>query len=290
MTLTKSLLIPLFTLPIVSLGCQVENKLYDINPQMIEGQCNLDSPVFAPDADKPIAVCDSNRRQMAPLRDSADLFGNDSYDPNDLEVIDHRWKLLERPTGSSLSILDSNQSVRTFTPDLAGEYVFELVVTNEECVQSDPCQVAFDVIPQEDLWIELSWEHSGDDLDLHLLREGGPFESDMDCYYGNCVGDVSPLDWGQRGIMDDDPRLDLDDIDGVGPENINIATPSSGTFTVMIHDYPGSEYQMDNTALVKIHLAGELAFETSVVISGEDTKTPVANIHWPELEIESLVD
>ena len=35
-----------------------------------------------------------------------------------------------------------------------------------------------------------------------------------------------------------------------------------------------------NTALVRIHLAGELAFERSVVISGEDSKTEVANILW----------
>ena len=290
MTLTKSFLIPFYTLPILSFGCQVENKLLDINPQMIEGECNLESPPFALDSDKPVAVCDSNRFQMAPLRDSADLFGNDSYDPNDLEIIDHRWKLTERPTGSSLSILDSNQSVRTFTPDLAGEYVFELVVTNEECVQSDPCQVAFDVIPQEDLWIELSWEHSGDDLDLHLLTDGGPFESEMDCYYGNCVGDMSELDWGQRGILDDDPRLDPDEMNGAGPESIDKGKTAGRSGSVISNKYNGREYQMNNRALVKIHLAGELAFETSVVISGEDSKTAVANIKWPELEIESRGD
>ena len=278
----------LILISIPMFACQVENKLYDINRQTFEGECNLESPLFVPDSDKPIAVCDANRQQMAPLRDSAELFGIDSYDPNDLALIDYNWKLVERPTGSSLSMVEENSSNRMFTPDLAGEYVFELVVTNEECVLSDPCQFSIEATPAEDLWIELSWEHSGDDLDLHLIRNGSRFESEGDCYYGNCIAELESLDWGTGGFLDDNPRLDLDDIDGVGPENINIVEPDQGSYTVMIHDYPGSEYNGENTALIKIHLAGELALEKSIVISGEDSKTEIANIYWPSLEVESL--
>ena len=278
----------IFAIP--TLACQVENKLYDIDPQAIDGECNLESPPFVQNEDKPIAVCDSNRIQMAPLRDNAELFGGESFDPNDLDLINYSWTLVERPSGSSLALMEQNSSNRTFTPDLAGEYVFELIVTNEECAQSDPCQLSIQATPAEDLWIELSWEHSGDDLDLHLIKEGSRFESEGDCYYANCVGDFSSLDWGQGGLLDDNPRLDLDDIDGIGPENINIKEPSQGTYTVMIHDYPGSEYLDGNTALIKIHLAGEMVFEKSIVISGEDSKTEVANILWPSLEVESLVD
>jgi hypothetical protein len=278
----------IFAIP--TLACQVENKLYDIDPQMIEGECNLESPPFVPDSDKPVAVCNSDRLNMAPLRDNAELFGSESYDPNNLDLIDYQWKLVEQPEGSSFSLLEQNSSNRTFTPDLAGEYVFELMVTNEECAQSEPCQLSIVATPAEDLWIELSWEHSGDDLDLHLIKQGSRFESEGDCYYGNCVSDVASLDWGIGGLLDDNPRLDLDDIEGVGPENINIQEPSQGNYTVMIHDYPGSEYSSNNTALVKIHLTGELVFERSVVITGEDSKIEVANILWPSLEVESLVD
>ena len=83
------------TLLILVLGsaCQVENKLLDIAPHTIAGECNLESPPVVPDSEKPIAVCDSNRFQVAPLRESADLFGSDSYDPNGLDLIDFRWRL-----------------------------------------------------------------------------------------------------------------------------------------------------------------------------------------------------
>ena len=271
-------------------ACQVENNLFDISAQKIAGECNLENPPVVPESQKPIAVCDSNRLHLAPLRESADLFGANSYDPNELDIIDYRWRLVQKPSGSGSSLLDENADLRSFTPDLAGEYVFELVVTNEECVQSNPCQLSLQATPQEELWIELSWSESGDDLDLHLLRDGGPFESDRDCYYGNCVSEIGELDWGQRGFLDDNPKLDLDDIDGWGPQNINIQEPTSGEYTVVIHDYPGSEYYGDNTALLRVHLAGELVLEESIVIGGEDSKTEVAKVFWPSMEVESLVD
>ena len=42
-------------------ACQVENKLLDIAPHTIAGECNLESPPVVPDSEKPIAVCNSNR-------------------------------------------------------------------------------------------------------------------------------------------------------------------------------------------------------------------------------------
>ena len=66
-------------------------------------------------------------------------------------------------------------------------------------------------------------------MDLHLIRNNGEYESEDDCYYGNCVPDAgfSTLDWGTPNDSIDDPNLDLDDIENVGPENINIAEPDA---------------------------------------------------------------
>ena len=86
------------------------------------------------------------------------------------------------------------------------------------------------------------------------------------------------------------PRPDLDDIDGTGPENINISEPAEGSHTVMIYDYPGSEFYDTNRASVRIHLGGEIAFEGEVSISGEDSRTPIAVIEWPSMQVESLID
>jgi len=74
------------------------------------------------------------------------------------------------------------------------------------------------------------------DVDLHLLRQGGTrwFESTDDCYYANCtrVG----VEWGSPSPLDN-PRLDIDDVQGFGPENINIDAPIPGTYRIGVHYY-----------------------------------------------------
>ena len=271
-------------------ACQIENKIHSHTPPLVGGECQLDDLVES-ERFKPVAVCQSSINTLAPLRESADLYGSESYDPNGFELVEYSWSLVEQPNGSGADLFSSEANKYGFTPDLAGTYTFELVVTNDRCVQSDPCQVQVTAIPLEHLWIELSWEKPADDLDLHLIKGNAAFESEGDCYYGNCVSDYgfSMLDWGRTGSTDDDPFLDLDDIEGTGPENINILEPAQGSYTVVVHDYPGSDYPAENTASVRIHLGGELLLEKEVSIFGEDSRTEVATIHWPSMEIEDLL-
>jgi uncharacterized protein YfaP (DUF2135 family) len=126
------------------------------------------------------------------------------------------------------------------------------------------------------------WEYPGDDMDLHLVQGGGAYTTDDDCFYGNCVG--GGPDWGAIGSFDD-PRLDLDDIPGTGPENINIADPAPGTYMVTVHDYPGSVFYGPNDVTVRIYVDGALAYEATKTIEGEDLYVPFARISWPDGEI-----
>ena len=84
------------------------------------------------------------------------------------------------------------------------------------------------------------WDTDTGDMDLHLLNPTATsWTSDGDCYYGNCnVSNGANLEWGGPGIHDN-PRLDIDDLTGFGPENINIATPVPGTYRVGVHAYSG---------------------------------------------------
>jgi hypothetical protein len=88
-------------------------------------------------------------------------------------------------------------------------------------------------ITGQGLHIRMTWSTDLNDIDMHLLAPGGSFfECPGDCYFGN-----RGPDWGQQGDFADDPFLDLDDVDGHGPENINIEEPQAGTYTLIAHHY-----------------------------------------------------
>ena len=42
-----------------------------------------------------------------------------------------------------------------------------------------------EVIPYENLMIEVSWDIPGTDLDLHLVAPSGSYYGELDCFYGN---------------------------------------------------------------------------------------------------------
>lgn len=79
----------------------------------------------------------------------------------------------------------------------------------------------------------LRWDTDFTDVDLHLVRPGGvPFSLDADCFWAS----KSP-DWGEPNDQSDNPFLDADDIDGLGPETINLRTTAPGQYQVYVHYY-----------------------------------------------------
>lgn len=232
-------------------------------------------------SDAPIAVCYVDPEEVVPLWESADWMGDESYDPAGAQITEYDWVLIDAPTGSAAGMPGGNANRYNFVADLAGTYTAQLTVHNEFGRSSEPCITSLEVIPEESLWIEMFWVHSGDDMDLHLLEPGGSLETDTDCYYMNCVGG-GWLDWGSWGNSDDDPSLDIDDIPGTGPENINIYEPQVGSFEVYVHDFPGSVYSGSNDVTVRIYVGGELEYEETKAISGENSYTRFATVEWSE--------
>lgn len=240
----------------------------------------------------PVAICELSQTQVRPIHESIDFLGDKSYDPNGYDILEYQWNLVERPQGASNDFsrgAASYDNMYGFVPDMAGQYVAELKVMNDRCVVSDPCQVTFDARPNENLWVEMFWSRPGDDMDLHLIRNHGYPESSDDCYYGNCIDDEwHDLEWGSPATAADDPFLDLDDIENVGPENINIEAPANGVYTVTVHDFPGSVVQGSNDVTVRIYLNGEMLYNETKAISGEDSFTDFAMIRWPQASVEAL--
>jgi hypothetical protein len=90
----------------------------------------------------------------------------------------------------------------------------------------------FDAKDDMTLHILLSWPQLGTDVDLHLIKPGGSMNSSGDCYYSN----KNP-DWGQHGLICDDPRLDVDCIQQCTIENIKLSKLETGTYSVRLHYY-----------------------------------------------------
>ena len=228
-------------------------------------------------SEAPIAVCEVNANPVQPPFETATFDGSGSYDPNDREIIGYEWSLTMAPDGNGAALSTRTGTTTNLTPQLAGTYRVELTVINDLSLRSEePCIIDLEATPDEDLWVELYWSHSGDDMDLHVLRPGASPRSSGDCYYANCRYGI---DWGTLGEDADDPVLDLDDIPGVGPENINISDPEPGDFTVFVHDYPGSVREEPTNVTVNIYLGGEQVFSETRRISGENSDEYFATVN-----------
>ncbi len=227
---------------------------------------------------EPIAVCSVTPSVVDAIYGTAEWIGNTSYDTNGQNIVGFEWTLLSSPAGSTANISSATPNVRNFVPDLAGDYVAQLIVTNDIGQVSEPCVATLTANAGDGLWIEMFWTHSGDDMDLHLLKPSGVLGTNTDCYYANCTTGV--LDWGVRGVTDDDPILDLDDIPGTGPENINIDYPVGGAYTVFVHDYPGSAYIGENNVTVNVYVGGYLYWTDTRNIDNENYFAPICQIDW----------
>ncbi len=241
----------------------------------------------------PVAVCAPDF-DTAPF-ETEQFDGSDSYDSDGLDLT-FQW-VLTPPAGSTATLSSYNDDTPSVELDIAGDYVGNLTVTNT-AGQSDSCSQTITAIPNENFRIEMFWAVSGDDMDLHLLEandgsgnQGTP-RTDGDCYYGNCNTSWStPPNWGDPGTNADDPGLDLDDISGTGPENINIVEPATspydGWYEVFVHDYPGSSYTPANDVTVNIYLDGILVNTYNFQHVGEDDDYYVAQIHWPTGNVQA---
>lgn len=233
----------------------------------------------------PIAVCSSNPDTVRPPFESNSFIGSASNDPEGQAITEYRWTIAAQPTGSGAT-LGGSGSDRSFTADQAGIYTAQLIVVTEDNRVSDPCTVDLNAIPAEALWIEMFWEHA-EDIDLHLLAPGGTYDSlTTDCYFMNCTS-AAALEWGAAGAADN-PSLDLDDTSGTGPENINIAAPQFGTFTVAVHDHPFTSYAGANDVTINIYVDGLLEWTGTKSFSGEDDVQNYAEIDWPTAQIRGL--
>jgi hypothetical protein len=163
------------------------------------------------------------------------------------------WSLVDAPASSARPApMPASDPTTGFRPDVAGDYRLRFVARDAAGAEGR-CEVTVHAVPTEALRVEMFWnppDRSCDrpgapvpcdssDVDLHLLRASrGNWVSPNDCYYANCTGSRGGLEWDAPGIQDN-PRLDIDDTEGFGPENINIDRTGSASYRIGVHYFNG---------------------------------------------------
>ena len=200
---------------------------------------------------------------------------------DDSMIVSWRWELIESPPGSGAGPPSPRNAPDTvFTPDIAGVYRLLVTATDDDGM-TGMCTTTIDASNVDGLRVEMFWDTDNTDIDLHLLNPvATAWVNGDDCYYGNCVG--GGPDWGLPGV-DDNPRLDIDNTSGFGPENINIFRPVAGTYRIGVHYYASSLGAGPPTAVtVRVYCGGSTTMpaQTFGPVTIRDLGGPSDNEVW----------
>ncbi len=201
----------------------------------------------------------------------------------------------KRPDGSTSQPQHRLDGGVEFFLDLAGSYTLRAdPVGGDGKPVCDTSVVVVEARPSSAIHVQLVWHNPldsdetdtclscGADVDLHLARADAEwFDEQLDCHYRNRTPD-----WGASGPAHD-PTLDIDDVNGAGPENINLREPENTTYRVGVH-YFDSHGFMTAWATVRIFIRGELVWEGVQRPLDDRDFWDVATISWPDGVVETI--
>ncbi|MEQ1507849.1 MAG: choice-of-anchor D domain-containing protein [Myxococcota bacterium] len=225
----------------------------------------------------PVAIIDCPGSVDLAGPELVDLDGSASYDPLG-GPLTYAWSVVRRPAAAdpARQVDPDDQAVGQLLLDAAGTWEIDLQVVSDAGVPSVPTKCVIDAVPIDALHVELSWNGATSDLDLHVAQDGGALYVVPDDV---CTCNANP-DWGVAGDLDDDPRLDADDISGFGPENVNLFRPADGTYLVRVHHFDDGD-DGDVTANVSVFTDGALAWSGSKVLARNEV-WEVGQVNWPD--------
>jgi hypothetical protein len=250
----------------------------------------------------PPEACTPNPDTIAPL-DTVYLTGENSYDLNapPQPISAWEWQMIEWPPGANPADFELTGITSPFLSlwlPLAGRYVARLKVTNQDDGVSSGVSPTSDVeifaVPDSRVHVELIWDHPNNDMDLHLTNAD---VSDLvckapdDCFWDDCLllcldpeADCRlplPQWFGGFPVYEGgNPRLDIDDTNGLGPENAVIDAPEPGRYRVYVHYYTVVDRATDPTYVtVRIYVDAILRAEFRRVLHPDDLWR-IAEIQW----------
>lgn len=272
----------------------------------------LDAVDVPPDpASCPVAVISVEEGEEVIPRTALHLHGDASHAVSGA-IARYEWSVLQ-PTGSAgLFTPTSAFPNPIFEANVAGTYRFSLTVWDDAGrVSCQPALAEVVVTCDCGVHVELLWDTPGDpnpddtgpaagtDLDLHFAHpdaavcdvdgdgQADPwFDLPWDTYWFN----TNP-DWGSFDpSADDDPRLDRDDNDGWGPENVNLDRPEpEAVYRVGVH-YRDDYGFGPSLATVRVYIYSALMFEVPGVELQPGDLWDVAKIEWPSAKVTLVLN
>ena len=216
--------------------------------------------------------------------------------PNGQLATTYAWSV-DQPLGSVSRFLPSNDIARpTFEANAAGHYTFHVTMTAPDGMKTSAAFMVA-VVPDARVHVELLWHTPGDedesdvgmigsalmqrmagsDVDLHVLDSlrnthedamaaapEGWFHTQFDCCWLNPDPNV------HSSSRRHDPRLDRDDTDGAGPENVNMTYfEENRCHAIGVHYW--DDWGFGNTrATLRVYFDGVLAGEASAELGNSD--------------------
>ena len=199
-------------------------------------------------------------------------------------IIDYSWTLVTRPEDSHAILEASEESANIFL-DLAGHYqIINTITDNEDMESCEPIILDIEVIPIDSIHVQLVWTlpcfETSDceaDVDLHMLYSDDYqwTSTPYDCFYAN----MTP-NWSNPNSNADDPSLDIDNLVGDGPENINLDSPEQNhKYEVGVHYY-SDHGSGPGQITVRIYLNGQLEYVYENHPLSDQQFWHVASILW----------
>jgi hypothetical protein len=217
-------------------------------------------------------VCaDPNTETVPPLA-TIQLDGRQSSDP-DGQSLSYAWRIASAPAGNTATITNPNSARPSLFAQLAGDYRICLTVTDTSICTSNEACITMRVVPTSRIHVQLTWDKDDADVDLHFMLSSianffdyGSNGTQADCSKANdCFFVCKVPEWGGQGATDN-PRLDIDNYGGFGPENVNLDAPFNTTFPIAVHywcdkrgpNYTATGFTGATTATVRLYVDGQL--------------------------------